>query len=401
MTEDLIVVEGYLRLPTQRALTDPCLNYGSEWSSAATRPVQSRSEVPLFAARFETAYVAALSLSDTTSPYRATSLWGVYAKEYVPRAMLHLMQGEQTPNDAGIDHVDRVEPVGPVEPVEPVQPVHLNVVAPAVQVAAKRYFSKPVMALTAVACAALITWLLFEYKPGASDNSSAATTAEVGTHSLQADANARRDLPASEPAVIAAVEPAPVKTTQTAPTPSVAIAIASAPVVVKAGVIASAPAVAKADAIPSTNAVAKADAIPSAPAVAKPHTIVSTPAAAKPRTIASTNTSATTKHKSSNAHLVAETTARKHTRHVRTVSAPHSQRALALRAPAAEKRIASHAPAASMRTLSANIHGPRASQASDPMSPEALYAMLQHSPTLDSNSGSASSHGGAQGQNAR
>lgn len=398
MTEDLIVVEGYLRLPTQRALTDPCLNYGSEWSSAATRPVQSRSEVPLFAARFETAYVAALSLSDTTSPYRATSLWGVYAKEYVPRAMLHLMQGEQTPNAAAIDHADRVEPVGPVEPV---QPVHLNVVAPAVQVAAKRYFSKPVMALTAVACAALITWLLFEYKPGASDNSSAATTAEVGTQSLQTDANAQPSLPASEPAVIAAVEPAPVKTTQTATTPSVAIAIASAPVVVKAGVIASADAVAKADAIPSTNAVAKADAIPSAPAVAKPHTIASTAAAAKTRTIASTNTSATTTHKTSGAHLVAETTPRKHTRHVRTVSSPHPQRALALRAPAAEKRIASHAPAAPMRTLSASIHGPRASQGSDPMSPEALYAMLQHSPTLDSNSGSASSHGGAQGQNAR
>ncbi|AET89845.1 hypothetical protein BYI23_A020070 [Burkholderia sp. YI23] len=394
MTEDLIVVEGYLRLPTQRALTDPCLNYGSEWSSAATRPVQSRSEVPLFAARFETAYVAALSLSDTTSPYRATSLWGVYAKEYVPRAMLHLMQGEQTPNAAAIDHV---EPVGPVEPVEP---VHLNVVAPAAQVAAKRYFSKPVMALTAVACAALITWLLFEYKPGASDNSSAATTAEVGTQSLQADANAQPDLPASEPAVIAAVEPAPVKTTQTATTPSVAIAIASAPAVVKAGVVASAPAVAKANAIPSTNAVAKADAIPSAPVVAKTGTIASTRAAAKPRTIASTTTSATTKHKTSAAHLVAETTARKHTRHVRTVSAPHSQRAIALRAPAAEKRIASHAPAAPMRTLSAN-HGPHASQASDPMSPEALYAMLQHSPTLDSNSGSPSSHGGAQGQNAR
>ncbi|WP_235516494.1 hypothetical protein [Caballeronia cordobensis] len=391
-------MEGYLRLPTQRALTDPSLNYGSEWSSAATRPVQSRSEVPLFAARFETAYVAALSLSDTTSPYRATSLWGVYAKEYVPRAMLHLMQGEQTPNAAAIDHADRVEPVGPVEPVEP---VHLNVVAPAAQVAAKRYFSKPVMALTAVACAALITWLLFEYKPGASDNSSAATTAEVGTQSLQADANARPDLPASEPAVIAAVEPAPVKTTQTATTPPVAIAIASAPAVVKAGTIARADAVAKADAIPRAPAVAKVDAIPSAPAVAKPHTIASTPAAAKTRTIASTNTSATTKHKTSAAHLVAESTARKHTRHVRTVSSPHPQRALALRAPAAEKRIASHAPAAPMRTLSASIHGPRASQVSNPMSPEALYAMLQHSPTLDSNSGSASSHGGAQAQNAR
>ena len=146
MTEPLITVEGNLRLPTLLALTDPSLNFGSEWSPARSRPLRSQSEFALFAARLETAYVAAVSLSDRTSPYRAVSLWGVFVKEEIPRAMLHLMQGVKMPGEADGMRAD---------------PVHLSVSAPAAPGARKLFFSKPVATAIAVASAAVIVWLLF------------------------------------------------------------------------------------------------------------------------------------------------------------------------------------------------------------------------------------------------
>lgn len=108
MIEPLIVVEGNLRLPTVRLLTDPSLNFGFEWSPARSRPVQSQSEIALYAARFETAYVAAFRLSDTSSSYRPVSLWGVIPQEEVRRAVLTLMQAPPAP-----DKVEdtRIEPI--------------------------------------------------------------------------------------------------------------------------------------------------------------------------------------------------------------------------------------------------------------------------------------------------
>ena len=116
MSEPLILVEGNLRLPTLRALTEPSLNFGFEWSPARSRPVQTPSEFALFAARLVTAYVPALSLSDIHSPYRATSLWGIFAKEDIPRAMLNLTQGSNAQDDADETRAE---------------PVHLTVNAPA------------------------------------------------------------------------------------------------------------------------------------------------------------------------------------------------------------------------------------------------------------------------------
>lgn len=54
MIEPLIVVEGNLRVPTVRLLTNPSLNFGFEWSPVGSRPAQSQSEISLFAGRFET-----------------------------------------------------------------------------------------------------------------------------------------------------------------------------------------------------------------------------------------------------------------------------------------------------------------------------------------------------------
>jgi hypothetical protein len=148
MSEPLIVVEGNLRLPTTRSPTDPSLSFGFEWSPMRSRPVQSQSETALFAARFVTAYVPALSLSDIHSPYRATSLWGVFSKEEIPRAMLHLTEGSDTPDQAGETRA---------------APVHLAVNAPSD--AGKHGFSKPIVATIAAACGVLIVWLLFSHAP--------------------------------------------------------------------------------------------------------------------------------------------------------------------------------------------------------------------------------------------
>ncbi|SAL78245.1 hypothetical protein AWB74_05312 [Caballeronia arvi] len=340
MTEDLIEVEGNLRVPTLHALTDSPLNYGREWSPAFSRPVQSRSEFALFAAQFRTAYVPALSLSDTNSPYRAASLWGVFAKEHIPRAMLRLMEGKSPSDEAGIDRAAFV---------------HLNVSAPAAPGAAKHYFSKPVAALTAVACAALIAWLFFEYDRDAPGKSRAAPAMEVGTQSREPDAKAQPDRPVSPAAAsIAAVETGvadrPAKDSQTSQA-----------------------------ATPSESAIAIANA----------------------NVIASENVPAATRREASGVHLIPETTARRPNGRVRTVLAPRTPQTAAVRTPATDKHVAKRDTTAHARAPSARAHADRASKVSDPMNAEALYAILQHSPTLDSNAGGASSRGGAQTQNAR
>ncbi|SAK44589.1 hypothetical protein AWB75_00715 [Caballeronia catudaia] len=344
MTEDLIEVEGNLRLPTLRALMDPLLNYGREWSPAFSRPLQSGSEFALFAAQFRTAYVPALSLSDTNSPYGATSLWGVFAKEHIPRAMLRLMEGKH-PDEAGIDRA---------------APVHLNVGAPMAPGAGKRYFSKPVAALTAVACAALIAWLFFEYDRDAPGNSRAAPAMEVRVQSPEPDVNTQPDRPESSSAAAAGIA-------------AVETGIAARP----------------------------ANDIQPSQAATPPE-----PASANANVIASENAPAATKREASGVHLIAETTVRRRNGRVSAVLAPRTQQTAAVRAPkadkpATDKHFAKRETAAHARAPSARVHADRASKISDPMNAAALYAMLQHSPTLDSNAGGASSRGGAKTQNAR
>lgn len=164
MSEPLILVEGNLRLPTLRALTEPSLNFGFEWSPARSRPVQTPSEFALFAARFVTAYVPALSLSDIHSPYRATSLWGIFAKEEIPRAMLRLTQGSNAQDDADETRAE---------------PVHLTVNAPAH--ARGHGFGKLVVGAIAAACGVLIIWMLFAPPPVSRSVTQAAPAEETAT----------------------------------------------------------------------------------------------------------------------------------------------------------------------------------------------------------------------------
>ncbi|SAK70976.1 hypothetical protein AWB79_03883 [Caballeronia hypogeia] len=151
MTETLIAVEGNLRLPTLRPLTHPSLSFGQQWLPARARPVRSQTEIELFGARLETGYVAALSLSDTDSPYSAVSLWGVFVKEEMSHGMLSLREVLKRP---------AADPL--------VEPIHLAVAAPVAAGTRKSFFSKPVAAAISIASAGFILWMIFGTEPGSS-----------------------------------------------------------------------------------------------------------------------------------------------------------------------------------------------------------------------------------------
>ncbi|SAL34441.1 hypothetical protein [Caballeronia concitans] len=165
MTEPLIAIEGNLRLPPLRALANPSLTFGREWSPARTRPVRSHSEVPITAARFETAYVEPLSVRDGESPYRAANIWGMFSEGRSHRKPIQPTQTEAVSAKPAAHDDERKEPrLGPV-------PIQLGVKAPAAASAATAaaqgrygFLHKPVKGAIALACAALIAWLLFSHE---------------------------------------------------------------------------------------------------------------------------------------------------------------------------------------------------------------------------------------------
>ncbi|BBU28158.1 hypothetical protein BTHE68_18920 [Burkholderia sp. THE68] len=332
MTEPLIVVEGNLRLPTLRALTDPLLNFGFEWSPIRSRPAQSQFEYALFAARLDTAYVPALALSDRRSPYRPASLWAVFARDHLPPAMLSLLAVPQTTT-----HADDFR----------AEPIHLEVGAPA---AARRHgFSKPVATAIAAACGVLIVWLLFGLGPGSTRNTRPASAENIGTR-------AHPD----------AVAPAPAPTTLPA--------AASTP-----------------------SALAKVEATPDLPAPPAA-TIASTKLRASKATDSGairleSVLGATAPKKSARRPVaVAAVGDRKPEGHIRTVHVPRAKPAPAHAHTAVERierfeHVARHEVMPHARATSVQAQTRRTSKAATSMDPTALYQMLQHSPTLDSNAG--------------
>ncbi|GGD68697.1 hypothetical protein [Caballeronia grimmiae] len=152
MTEPLIDIEGKLRLPALRALAGPSLMFGREWSPWRSRPIRSESEFAIAAALFRTAYVDALGLRDGNAPYRAANIWGMLTEGRIRQKMLHLMQAADAPANPAVQ-----------QPAEPVR-VPLAVSAPAAASAVHdryAFLAKPMTGAIALACAALIVWLLF------------------------------------------------------------------------------------------------------------------------------------------------------------------------------------------------------------------------------------------------
>ncbi|BCQ23954.1 hypothetical protein NK8_21060 [Caballeronia sp. NK8] len=353
MTEPLIVVEGNLRLPTLRALTDPSLNFGLDWSPARTRPVQSPTEYALFAARFETAYVPALSLSDVHSPYRAASLWAVFAKEEIPRAMLNLIQDPQARSPADDTRAD---------------PIHLAVGAPAI--ARRHGFSKPVAAAIAAAGGVLIVWLLFGLEPGSTGNTRSAP-AEQAKVRAQPDAVASASAPVAVTTASIPNQPtfdmAPIAaSTEPYATPPAATPIATASN--------------QSDQVASIEPISDVSTSPAVTAATT--SLDAAPIATAPRQSAQSQRRVVAA--SATATASAERT---HNGRVRAVLAPRANSAAPTRAHAPAERVAKHDATRHARVASGKPQARQTSKTVASLDPTTLYSMLQHSPTLDSNAG--------------
>ncbi|SAK71054.1 hypothetical protein AWB77_02977 [Caballeronia fortuita] len=356
MSEPLIVVEGNLRLPTLRALPDPSLNYGFRWSPARSRPVQSPSEFALLAARFATAYVPALGLSDLDSPYRAASLWAVFAKEEIPRAMLRIDDAHAS------DDADEAR----------AEPIPLSVAEPAG--ARTLRFSKPVATAVAAACGMLIVWLL------------------LGRES--ASQHETRVAPAGQAAMpMQPSEPPPATTTTTALTPGDAPAPDRSASVEP---LLPAPTTPPTDAMEiatANDAAAKGiEAVRAAPVVQAAVMPVESAESAKPAEPAKLAKSAASAKSAKRSIAVAAD--RRHNGHIEAVAQPHAKPVLQRARPANERvairehrekrEIGSRRNATPIDRAASRLTSPLPS-----MDPTTLYSMLQHSPTLDSNAASS------------
>jgi hypothetical protein len=163
MTDSLIVVEGSLRLPPLRPLADPSLRYGREWLPARNRPVQTPSEVPLFAAHMQTAYLVAITLSGMGSSYRAASIWAVFTDTAPDTSLPPQAQAVSPGSNTAPPSADASQPKAyALLSPEPIL-LNVNTPTPAVVVApppvaqGMSVFVK--IAIVALACAALLSWL--------------------------------------------------------------------------------------------------------------------------------------------------------------------------------------------------------------------------------------------------
>ncbi|VXC31557.1 conserved hypothetical protein [Burkholderia sp. 8Y] len=361
MTEPLIAIEGKLRLPPLRPLADPSLTFGREWSAVSTRPVRSDSEMPISAARFETAYVEATGLSDARSPYRAASLWGVFSEDQIRRKMLQLMQSAESAAAPAKDAQGGAAPIS------------IAVSAPAVgQDGSDRPVRagaghKPLRTAIALACAALIAWLLFGYqhRPASEEPAAALPAAMAGTTPIVAQGASGVE------AKVAAVgvQSESVSSEQSASLASAKVARDASHVGPQQAASSDQPA-----SLPSTKAARTASRVDT--------TATTDRLAPQPTAISPTVRHARMKPRSETS--VAETVARA------KASRGHAHaRALAS---AAQGKRASHMAASHGRQTIARYAEPRANTSASAMNVEALYAVLQHSPTLDSNAAPQPTH---------
>ena len=369
MIEPLIVVEGNLRLPTVRLLTNPSLYFGFEWSPLRSRPAQSQSEIPLFAARFETAYVPAIRPSGSGSSYRAVSVWGVYGNEGIPRAALNLLPGQQHVPE----HADQAR----------VDPIRLSVGEPMVLAARKSLLSRPVVAAIAAAAGTMfIAWLLFGYAPRSSGDkpsslaeSTTAPAPIAQASSASSTSSAARRAEAVATAQAASSAPA-VGRVESAPT------VRAAPVLPRA--VSSGPLAVSIETRSGT-----ASPKPSSARARKHAAVTAHTQARKSATklAAQAEPAARTAKRRKNATMLAgaDVTEQRIVSPAKAGRPPRTTHA-ARRWQPADERIAAVESAYRARTASNyNDMVDRPPKAPDPISPAALYAILQHSPTLDSN----------------
>ncbi|WP_277186854.1 hypothetical protein [Caballeronia sp. BR00000012568055] len=222
MTDPLIVVEGTLRLPSLRPLADPSSNYGHEWSAARSRATHKQSEISLFGAHMQTEYVEAITLSGSGSSYRAASIWAVFADDSARLSMLRVIEEIKSGVAAEPPAAPKTEPIQLAfnEPVEKQATPESRMPA----------FLKTAIAL---ACAALISWMIVGYESHRSGSTEAAapaaTYAEMDTKHDEAPAVPS---PASSPAPALAAVHAPAVMARSTEASAPRVVTAASPIVV-------------------------------------------------------------------------------------------------------------------------------------------------------------------------
>jgi hypothetical protein len=362
MTDPLIVVEGSLRLPSVRLLGDSRLRFGREWLPARNRPVRSRSETPLFAARLHTGYVEAVSLSDRQSPYRAASIWGVFADGPVRQSMLRLMESVHADANA------QAEPTGAAA-----DPILLSVRAPNETHHHDGQLPKTLKAAVALACAALIAWLLFGHEQHVGDDTPAA--AKEGD-SLQGKTG-----PASAP--VGASVAASVAASMTA-------SVAAARNVAAASSMQTAAPQAPASG-PVRTVVASGDAASAKPVAIQTQTAPLATTRASGTPLVSSSSQAGTKAAKRTAHAMRTQTAAtpRGTYKISRSKATHRTRITSNDYADADSASTAARPRWNRTPYNTQAgtyrRDTQATKTSVTMDTKSLYDMLQHSPTLDSN----------------
>ncbi|WP_250465337.1 hypothetical protein [Caballeronia sp. GAFFF2] len=201
MNEPLIVVEGNLRLPTVRPLADPSLKFGREWSPARARPSTSRSEIPLYGARFNTKYSRMSDSSDSLharSPYQATSIWGKLAKN-ATRSSTSRMK----------------EPAAPVDAAAERKPMRIDLRTPSPLRKRPYRIGSFERSTIAIAVSALFVWVLFAHEQWLERSGSKPAVDDA--EQMQIGQAVSRDRPADAtrvPTVSQPADPRPVDPTQ-------------------------------------------------------------------------------------------------------------------------------------------------------------------------------------------
>jgi hypothetical protein len=271
MTDPLIVVEGTLRLPSLRALADRPLTFGQEWLLAGSRPIRSRSEVSLYAARLFTEYVKAFALSDMRSPYQAASIWGVMT-ERLPSQLFERPLEPTFPQPASVAPGN-----GKTAPRDT---INLEVQPPGkVEQSHSSRFPASAKTAIALACAALVAWLMLGHEKHSDDEPGLIAKQADSAHApeQQAPASKPASMPASTPVVVAAQPQAASPAPEAKPaTPVATIAEAPAAATVPAAALrqpqpasASEVASAKAVATPVNTRVARSGVVQKASADAQ------------------------------------------------------------------------------------------------------------------------------------
>jgi hypothetical protein len=221
MNAPLIVVQGDLLLPTMYPMASmPYGAFGDEWTLNGTRPTLTEYEIPLYAARFITAYISGLTGRNDRFPYTPSSLWGNF-KRTEPADQPELRYAANLAPEVAEPPPFAFEPF--TAPEE-----HRAIVPPPND--RRKQFAGGAIAL---ACAAFIAWALFGTKFGHHADLPVAPQLALNTPAPTLNAPAKPEpvtgTPASDATVASVQQAAPVAVIAALPALAAKLVVDAAP----------------------------------------------------------------------------------------------------------------------------------------------------------------------------